>query len=120
MQVSKLLLGVDAEENNVPSMESDPYDPKEPDPAKCSAIQSSLWELKTLQHHFYPKLPSFIEFFEKPLGKEDIDISKYFDSSYDDLFAKQCIKVTDNNAVLEYEQPKGILGKNFDGFWCVE
>ncbi|XP_031567531.1 nucleolar complex protein 4 homolog A-like [Actinia tenebrosa] len=119
-EVSKLLLSGDVEENNVPSIESDPYNPKEPDPAKCNAIQSSLWELKTLQHHVYPKLPSFIEFFEKPLGKEDIDISKYFDSSYDDLFEKQCIKVTENNAILEYEQPKGFLGKNFDGFWSME
>ena len=31
----------------------DVFDEHEADPAKCRAIESSLWELESLRHHYY-------------------------------------------------------------------
>ena len=31
----------------------DVFDETEPDPAKCRAIESSLWEVESLRHHYY-------------------------------------------------------------------
>ena len=31
----------------------DPYDATTDDPELCNALQSSLWELNALQHHYY-------------------------------------------------------------------
>ncbi len=31
----------------------DVFDGDEADPAKCRAIESSLWELESLKHHYY-------------------------------------------------------------------
>ena len=32
---------------------SDPYNMEEPDPAKSNALESSLWEIKTLHQHYH-------------------------------------------------------------------
>jgi len=42
----------DADENTLSTSESDPFKEEEVDPAKCDAIQSSLWEIKTLCNHY--------------------------------------------------------------------
>lgn len=39
-------------------IDQDPYDPCEPDPLKSNAMESSLWELKTLESHWHPKISS--------------------------------------------------------------
>jgi len=35
---------------------SDPYLPQEPDPALSRAVESSLWELTALRHHYCPQV----------------------------------------------------------------
>lgn len=40
-----------------PELDADPYDPKEEDPAKSRALESSLWELQ-VTGHIYPSFPS--------------------------------------------------------------
>ncbi|KAK2722672.1 hypothetical protein QYM36_003004 [Artemia franciscana] len=48
---------------------SDPYIMEERDPAKCRAIESSLWEVKTLQSHLIPKIADEAKFINKDLPK---------------------------------------------------
>ena len=36
--------------------EDDPYDVAEPDPAKCKAVESGLWEIRSLQSHVLPQV----------------------------------------------------------------
>ena len=56
---------------------------------------------------------------EKPLGPQETDLSDYLDATYGDLFDKECTQFTAKNAVLDYQPPKGILGKEFSDFWSV-
>ena len=97
----------------------DPFIADEPDPAKCNALKSSLWELKTLQHHYYPGVSTLVEMLEKPLDSKETDISDYFDVSYDQLFQKECRKVTQKNSFLEFQVPKGIIGKGMVENWVL-
>ena len=38
------------------SEDDDPYDFAEPDPSKCRAVGSGLWEIRTLQTHVLPQV----------------------------------------------------------------
>ncbi|EDO43971.1 predicted protein [Nematostella vectensis] len=69
-------------ENSDTLASEDPFLSEEEDPAKCNALQSSLWELKSLQQHYYPEVSPLVESLQKPLGKEEADLGKYFDVGY--------------------------------------
>lgn len=100
--------------------QGEPFVVDEPDPAKCNALKSSLWELKTLQTHYYPGVSSIVEMLEKPLNKEETDISEHFDHSYDQLFQRECKKITTQNSHLEFQVPKGIFSKGMSESWVLE
>ena len=100
--------------------DNDPYRADETDPAKSNALDSCLWELQTLQSHYYPGVRSLVQVLEKPLKKEkESDISDFFDISYQSLFEQECDKFTSKNSFLEFQPPKGILGKEFSDFWTL-
>jgi len=119
-QRGKLLLDEGTDESTTSLCQGDPFIADEQDPAKCDAMKSSLWELKTLQSHFYPTVASLVEMLEKPLGAEETDISEYFDQGYDQLFQKECKKITTQNAHLEFQAPKGIISKRMSDHWVLE
>ena len=50
----------------------------------------------------------------------ETDISQYFDGDYDQLFQKQCKKITTENAVLEFQVPKGLFSKVMLESWVLE
>ena len=61
-----------------------------------------------------------MEMLQKPLGTMETDISQYFDEDYDQLFQKQCRKITVENAVLEFQVPKGLFSKGMLENWVLE
>ena len=61
-----------------------------------------------------------MEILQKPLGTMETDISQYFDEDYDQLFQKQCRKITTENAVLEFQVPKGLFSKGMLENWVLE
>ena len=42
--------------SNTCQEQDDPYDVTEPDPAKCKAVESGLWEIRSLQSHILPQV----------------------------------------------------------------
>ena len=114
------MLDGDGNEELSDACKGDPFISDEPDPAKCNALNSSLWELKTLQSHYYPGVSSLVEMLEKPLGAEETDISEYFDVGYDQLFQRECRKITTQNAFLEFQVPKGFFSKDMSENWVLE
>ena len=61
---------------NVTKVEEDPFDPQEPDPNKSRAMESSLWEMKSLQNHLLPQVAQACAFIEKaalPTTEFDLD-----------------------------------------------
>ena len=99
---------------------ADPFKEDEPDPSQCDALQSSLWELETLRHHYYPEIKSLVELLEKPIGKNETDVSEWFESSYEALFDDKCTEFTKGNAFTEYHIPKGLLSDSLNELWCID
>ncbi|KAL3857411.1 hypothetical protein ACJMK2_012086 [Sinanodonta woodiana] len=102
--------------------DEDPYDPTEPDPAKCRALDSSLWEIKTLQSHYYHEVKKVAHKIDNPLHAEEIDLSKKLDTTVDDLFEEEVRKKL-KTAHLTFEPPKGLLGTKDDKLklcWTLE
>ncbi|GFT29323.1 nucleolar complex protein 4 homolog B [Trichonephila clavipes] len=63
----------------------DPFDFDEPDPAKCRAIESSLWEIKTLQSHVVPSVCRKAKMINRPLPSvelENVALNATMDSLY--------------------------------------
>ncbi|GAB6030180.1 hypothetical protein CHUAL_005856 [Chamberlinius hualienensis] len=72
---------------NTTEFDVDPFDVNEVDPAKCKAINSSLWEIKDLQNHYNPVVAMAAKFIDIPIQPQqaETDISDYLEMSYDDM-----------------------------------
>lgn len=68
---------------------SDPYIMEEPDPLKCKALESSLWEIKTLQSHWHPDVAIKARFINKSLPKMENELSDYYELDSHELFQKE-------------------------------
>ena len=67
------------------AVETDPFLENETDPLKTNAIESSLWELETLQQHVLPKVSKTVSFINKPLPTVEWDLTELFDNTYDQV-----------------------------------
>ena len=47
---------------------SDAFKAAEEDPAKCKALESSLWEMETLKSHYFPQVAKFVTVLDKDLS----------------------------------------------------
>jgi U3 small nucleolar RNA-associated protein 19 len=92
----------------------DPYDAYEADPEKCNAIESSLWELETLQDHYLPQIANFVKGFRKIIDVKQMpfDVEDFLDLSYDKLIDAELDKKLKNPAPLNYQFSKTLFGDN--------
>jgi U3 small nucleolar RNA-associated protein 19 len=58
---------------------------EEADPLKSQAIESSLWELQTLQNHILPSIATAAKFINMPLPSVEWDMSRILENSADDV-----------------------------------
>lgn len=86
----------------------DPYSIEEADPVKSKAIESSLWELKTLQCHFHPDVVKKAQRIDQPLLKNEISLG-VLETSCNDLYVKETKKKV-KHAPTNFNPPKGIMG----------
>lgn len=89
----------------------DPYDPLEPQPQLTHAIDSSLWELETMQSHYHPTVASIARIISEQFTKQQYNLEDFLDHGYASLlegeFAKKEKKGRD--PVVEYRIPKRIF-----------
>jgi U3 small nucleolar RNA-associated protein 19 len=81
---SVLLIGSASE---IVNDSEDPYIFEEQDPAKCAALQSSLWEILVLQNNTYPEVSKLAKSLVGKLTNLHV-ISDYAASSYQSLFKR--------------------------------
>ncbi|RZC36232.1 CBF domain containing protein [Asbolus verrucosus] len=94
------------------SASTDPYIMEERDPIKSNAINSSLWEIQTLQQHALPNVATAARFINSPLPSVEWDLSKVLDSTGDDIFDKE-LKKHSKLIALAFDKPNGgALSKN--------
>lgn len=49
---------------------------------KTNAIDSSLWELKTLEQHVLPQVSNAVNFINKPLPNAEWDLTALIEKTY--------------------------------------
>lgn len=88
--------------------EDDPYDSSEADPVKCRAVESSLWELKSLMHHYHHSVATEARKLEQPLPKLESDLAAQLDTSVDDLVAAE-MKKKWKEVAKTFDVPTGLF-----------
>ena len=63
----------------------DPFDMDEPDPMNTGAIDSSLWELESLQSHWHPNVSSLAKIMSQQFTKRDYNLEDFLDHSYNSV-----------------------------------
>ena len=63
----------------------DPYVMNETDLNSCKAIESSLWEIKTLQSHALPEIANTAKFIDRDLPKLEWDVSQDLETTLEDV-----------------------------------
>ncbi|KAL3273237.1 hypothetical protein HHI36_014691 [Cryptolaemus montrouzieri] len=99
----------------------DPYIMEESDPIKSNAINSSLWEIQTLQQHTLPSVARAASFINNPLPPTEWDITKHLDNTGESLFDKE-IKKFSKLVVLAFEKPNGAAlnrGEKILHYWNI-
>lgn len=89
----------------------DPFDPKEKDPAKTNALDSSLWELETMMNHYHPQVASLAKILSQPFSKNNYNIEDFLDWSYQRLLDGELKKKVRSEINLEFETWDKLYGE---------
>jgi U3 small nucleolar RNA-associated protein 19 len=90
----------------------DPFDPNEPDPTTTHAIDSSLWEIETLQSHYHPNVASLAKIISEQFTKQMYNIEDFLDYSYQGMLSAELgkeEKPMKKAPVVEFQIPKRIF-----------
>ena len=87
----------------------DPFNMSESDPMLTRAIDSSLWELETLRHHFHPNVATLAKIVGEQFTKRDYQLEDFLDHSYSTLIEAEVGKEMKKAPIVEWEIPKHIL-----------
>ncbi|KAJ2641291.1 MAPK protein hog1 [Coemansia sp. RSA 1694] len=91
------------------SAENDMYLANEADPAKCNALSSSLWELETLQHHYYPNIATLANIFGEPFHKPKFLLEDFLDHTYATFFDGDTVRTPKKAPALAVQPPVALL-----------
>ncbi|CAI7590665.1 unnamed protein product [Penicillium bialowiezense] len=90
----------------------DPFDPNESDPNLTDAIESSLWEIETLQSHFHPNVAAIARIISEQFTKQSYSLEDFLDHTYQGMVQAE-LGVEERNLkklpVVEYQIPKRIF-----------
>ncbi len=63
----------------------DPFCMDEKDPTETDAIESSLWEIHTLQDHYHPNVATIAKIISEQFTKQAYNLEDFLDHSYDSV-----------------------------------
>lgn len=90
----------------------DPYDASELDPQRTGAIDSSLWELETLQSHYHHTVASIARIISEQFTKQQYNLEDFLDHGYATLMEgelKEREGKRKREPIVEYRIPKRIM-----------
>lgn len=90
----------------------DPFDPDEPDPTLTDAIESSLWEIETLQSHYHPNVAALAHIISEQFTKQAYNLEDFLDYTYQGMLLAELgteDKPLKRTPVVEYQIPKRIF-----------
>ncbi|KAL1253185.1 hypothetical protein QQF64_017878 [Cirrhinus molitorella] len=100
----------------------DPFVMEEEDPAQCHALESSLWEIKTLQKHYHPEVSIAAFKISEPLTGQEEDMSQLLEFSTFELMdgeikaERKVIPLEFDTATELLKSSREVLGVHF----CLE
>lgn len=93
----------------------DPYDPEEKDPQQTGAIDSSLWELHTLQDHYNPTVSSICRIISEQFTKQQYNLEDFLDHGYVTMLENELKKDGKREPVVEWRIPRKLFEKEKEG-----
>jgi U3 small nucleolar RNA-associated protein 19 len=87
----------------------DPFDMEEEDPMQTGAIDSSLWEIETLQSHYHPNVATLAKIISEQFTKRSYNLEDFLDQSYTAILNTELGRELKKTPVVEYEIPKRIF-----------
>ncbi|KAI2921727.1 hypothetical protein CBS147320_7675 [Aspergillus niger] len=90
----------------------DPFDPTEPDPTRTNAIESSLWEIETLQSHYHPNVAAIPNIISEQFTKQFYNLEDFLDYTYQGMLQGELgteDKPFKRTPVVEYQIPRRIF-----------
>lgn len=86
----------------------DPYVMDERDPIKSNALDSSLWEVATLQSHVLPSVATAAKFISNPFPSAEWDLASVLEINENDIFDKEIARKSKEYA-LNLERPTSMF-----------
>lgn len=90
----------------------DPFNPDEPDPTRTDAIESSVWEVVTLQTHYHPNVAAIAQIISEQFTKQAYNMEDFLDYTYQGMLQGE-LGTEDRPfrrvPVVEYHIPKRIF-----------
>ncbi|KAJ5765715.1 hypothetical protein N7520_005274 [Penicillium odoratum] len=90
----------------------DPFNPTERDPTRTRAIESSLWEIVTLQSHYHPNVASIARIISEQFTKQNYNLEDFLDHTYQGMVTQELgtgERPLKKTPVVEYQIPKRIF-----------
>lgn len=98
----------------------DPFIMDERDPIKSNALDSSLWEVATLQSHVLPSVATAARFISNPFPSVEWDLASVLEINENDIFDKEISKKSKEFA-LNLERPTSMFlycgGEKSSQYW---
>ncbi|KAJ6624620.1 Nucleolar complex protein 4 like A [Pseudolycoriella hygida] len=91
----------------------DPYIMDERVPIKSMALESSLWEIATLQCHVLPSIAQAAKFITNPLPSIEWDLSSVLEINENDIFDQEIVKRS-KACALNFERPPSMFQAKSD------
>ncbi|EPY53604.1 CBF/Mak21 family protein [Schizosaccharomyces cryophilus OY26] len=95
---------------------NDPFDIQQPDPLLTSAIDSSLWELHTLQNHYHSNIASLAGIMSQQFTKPRYELEDFLDHNYATMCEAELRRPMKYEPPIEYE--KCTLSSYLDDSWA--
>ncbi|KAL3672082.1 hypothetical protein V7S43_002746 [Phytophthora oleae] len=92
----------------------DPFVNDELDPIKCDALQSSLWELYTMKHHYNADVALKARMFEEKLRHQFVDVDESLEITYKSLFDKQLKRKEKGKVPLAFQPCTALFSTGAD------
>jgi len=91
------------------SVETDPFDNCTTEPDKSRAMESSLWEVESLQRHCLPQVSQAAkELMEKGLREQELDIAPMLETDWMEAMETEAKKKVFPNVPINWEEPNGL------------
>jgi len=97
-EIRDLELKMELEEQGM----DDPFDMKEQDPMLTNAIESSLWEIETLQSHYHPNVATLAKIISQQFTKRSYNLEDFLDHSYNAVSARAICRYMTTNGIPSF------------------